>query len=170
MSVSLMSLPREMHHQLVEDFQDAAASQDVAHLDSTLLGWLTTAGLYARPDLAPALEHSEGIRIVHTRLVSLLAGAEEDEDEPHDKPTAYAYNTALQLLIETQSYLPAFPKAAVTADETGGVRIQWTWPERQVRLIVPCDNTGRYYLYHESGDDYDVQEKPSPADLAHWLS
>jgi len=117
--------------------------------------------------LRAALEASDGFRAIHERLLYLLQ-KEEDEDE-QDFPTAYAYDTALTLLLDTQLQMSDLPRPSITADETGGIRLQWIGPERQVRLIVPADSSGREYVYFEDGESYDLADNPTPSALAQRL-
>lgn len=117
--------------------------------------------------LREALEASESFRVIHDRLLHLLQ--EEGNEEDQDFPTAYAYDTALTLLLDTQLEMSELPRPSVTADETGGIRLQWISPERQVRLIVPADGSGREYVYFEAGESYDLENNPTPSVLAQRL-
>ena len=109
---------------------------------------------------------SDGFRVIHSRLMRLL---EEDPDERTVPPTDYAYRTALAVLSETQRLSGDLPRASVTGDETGGLRVQWIGPERQVRLVIPAGSAGRHYVYHEAGQDYELVDDPSPALLSERL-
>lgn len=117
--------------------------------------------------LREALAANEGFRVIHERLLRLLQKDEDEEDQVF--PTAYAYDTALTLLLDVQLQVRKLPRPSVTADETGGIRLQWIGPERQVRLIVPPDSSGREYAYFEIGESYDLEDNPSPATLAQRL-
>jgi hypothetical protein len=117
--------------------------------------------------LREALAASEGFRTAHARLLQL---SEEDADEEDQVfPTSYAYHAALALLLDTQRQIGDLPRPSVTADETGGIRVQWIRPERQVRLVVPAEKGGRHYLYFETEKDYDLEDNPSPMRLAERL-
>lgn len=117
--------------------------------------------------LKAALAQSEGFRMIHSRLLHLLDRDDEEEDQV--MPTSHACNTALSLLLDTQTHLNDLPRANVTIDETGGIRVQWISPERQVRLAIPAHNEGRQYVYFETASDYDLEDNPSPAALAQHL-
>lgn len=164
--ISLQTLPMKAHQQVFEDFQQAVDSEDLAFLEDTIRGWQTTANLYARRDLSAALENqASGFGLVHSRLLNLLLDDEEDEEQV--KPTGYAFNTALRLLLETDQNIGTLPKAAVTTDEDGGLRIQWHRPDRSVRLIIPAGSGGKHYIYYESDDNYDAEDyDPSTAALS----
>src|SRR5262249_8565369 len=104
------------------------------------------------------------------RLESLL-----DEEETDDygvlRPTEYAFNTAWELLVGASHEMTgSFPRASVSTDSEGGIRVQWLRPERQVRLVIPSVEGKRQYIYHEEGDRYDLEETVSASTLARWLS
>lgn len=117
--------------------------------------------------LSAALAQSEGFRVIHSRLLHLLERDDEEEDQV--MPTSHAYNMALSLLLDTQKLFQDMPPANVTADETGGIRVQWISPERQVRLVIPAQSEGRQYVYFEASNDYNLEDNPSPAALAKQL-
>ncbi len=117
--------------------------------------------------LHETLAANEGFRVIHERLLRLLQKDEDEEDQVF--PTAYAYDTALTLLLDTQLQMRNLPRPSVTADETGGIRLQWIGQERQVRLVVPPDSSGREYVYFELGKLYDLENNPSAVALAQHL-
>jgi hypothetical protein len=118
---------------------------------------------------APAAEN-EALSIVLDRLASLL-----DEDETDDygvlSPSEYAFTTTWNLLVATAGEMScSFPRAAVSTDSEGGIRVQWIRPARQVRLVIPNVEARRHYIYHEEGNQYDVEPDVSATALAGWLS
>ncbi len=164
---NLFSLPAEAHDLMFKEFQEATTSGDVKQLNNIVNGWQETAGLYESSNLNTALESSSGFRLIHARLLDLL---QEDEDEEEQTfPSNYAFNTALALLLDARLHVSDLPRANVTADETGGIRLQWISPKRQVRLVVPAENGGRQYLYFETEEDYNLEDNPSPTHLAERL-
>ena len=117
--------------------------------------------------LRKALKTSEGFRAIHERLLHLLQNDEDEEDQ--DFPTSYAYDKALALLLDTQLQMQKLPRPSITADETGGIRLQWLGPDRQVRLVIPADSHGREYVYFETKESYDLEDTPSAMALAQHL-
>ena len=162
----LASLPAALRPGLFHDFQQASESGDVEHLSNTVADWLRTARLYEQQKTRTALETSPSFRALHERLVSLL---QNEAGEEEAVPTGHAYSTALALLLDAHSLVEDFPRASITADETGGIRIQWLQPDRQVRLIIPAEKSGRQYLYFETDRSYDLEDDPSPTALAQRL-
>lgn len=167
MPASLLFLPDGARGLMFREFQEASTAGDIKHLNSAVSGWLDTAGMYAGSELNTALESSEGFRVIHARLLDLLRADEEEEEQAF--PSSHAFNTALSLLLGTWLRLGDLPRANVTADEAGGVRVQWMSPERQVRLVVPAEDGGRLYLYFETGSEYALEDDPSPTYLAERL-
>jgi hypothetical protein len=118
---------------------------------------------------APTAENG-ALSVVLERLASLL-----DEDETDDygvlSPSEYAFTTTWNLLVAAAREMScSFPRAAVSTDSEGGIRVQWIRPERQVRLVIPTVEGKRHYIYHEEGDQYDVEPSVSATTLARWLS
>ena len=116
--------------------------------------------------LQDALAASEGLRVIHARLMRLR---EEDPDEEPIPPSEYACRTVLTLLLKTQRLLGDMPRASVTGDEAGGLRVLWIGPQRQGRLVVPAESAGRHYVYYETGQSYDLVEAPGPTLLSERL-
>lgn len=167
MSASLLSLPDGARGLMFKEFQEASTAGDIKHLNSAVSGWLDTADMYAGSELNMALKSSEGFRVIHARLLDLLQADEEEVEQAF--PSSHAFNTALSLLLGARLRLGDLPRANVTADEAGGVRVQWMSPERQVRLIVPAEDGGRLYLYSEAGSEYALEDNPSHTYLAERL-
>jgi hypothetical protein len=108
--------------------------------------------------------------VVLERLEALLR-EEETDDYGVLRPTGFAFATTRDLLVGAATQIgEPFPRAAVSTDSEGGVRVQWIRPACQVRLVVPATSEGRGYIYHEEGDQYGLVEPVSVAALASWLS
>lgn len=115
-----------------------------------------------------ASENKE-LNITLVRLQTLLE--EEDEDDYGvAKPSAYAYATALALVAEAARLMgDHFTRASASIDDRGGIRLTWTRPQAEVRLVCAHQSDKPTYLYHEAGDEYGVEYDVSASALAHWL-
>jgi hypothetical protein len=115
-----------------------------------------------------ASENKE-LNITLVRLQTLLE--EEDEDDYGvAKPSAYAYGTALALVAEAARLIgDRFTRASASIDDRGGIRLTWTRPQAEVRLVCTHQSDKPTYLYHEAGDEYGVEYDVSASALAHWL-
>jgi hypothetical protein len=115
-------------------------------------------------------ELTDGPRYVVEELIALLEGEEHDEQGVL-RPTLFAFRRTFHLIQQVGLQLREhFPRAAVSTDSEGGCRIQWLWPKRQVRLIVPAQGDGQQYIYHQEGNNYSVEEDVSPQRLVEWLN
>jgi vacuolar-type H+-ATPase subunit I/STV1 len=112
---------------------------------------------------------NEELDITLARLQDLLE--EEDEDDYGvAKPSAYAYGTALALVSEAARLMGnRLTRASASTDDRGGIRLTWTRPEAEVRLVCAHQSDKQTYLYHEAGDEYGVEYDVSASALAHWL-
>jgi len=65
----------------------------------------------------------------------------------------------------------SFPKASVSTDEQGGIRLTWSKvePNCQVRLVCPAAANQPPYLYHELGNDYAVEREVTVSRLSQQL-
>lgn len=101
-----------------------------------------------------------------------LRGFEVSEDDEDDfAASVYAITTAQRLIVEVYRRVGArFPQPAVFANGNRGILLQWDNSSRQVRLVVPRDDTFLMYVYHEDGSDYDAEAEVSPDTLASWLT
>ena len=88
---------------------------------------------------------------------------------PGDRhPTLRAVGRLASLLF------PAFlrmglhlPRGCAVSSLEGGIRVEWRRREREVRLVIE-DDAG-VYLYHENGDDYDIEWTPNTSCVARRL-
>ena len=101
-----------------------------------------------------------------------LRGFEVSEDDEDDfAASVYAITTAQKLIVEVYRRIGArFPQPVVFANGNRGILLQWDNSSRQVRLVVPRDDTFLMYVYHEDGSDYDAEAEVSPDTLASWLT
>jgi hypothetical protein len=114
---------------------------------------------------------SSPITVTLKRLVALL---EEDETDEYGalQPSQSAFKLAMQFVVETYDVMnDRFPKASVSTDEQGGIRLTWSKlePECEVRLICPAHADQQAYLYRELGNDYAVERDVTVSILLHWL-
>jgi len=59
------------------------------------------------------------------------------------QPSQLAFKLAMRLIVEAyESLSESFPKASVSTDEKGGIRLTWSKlePECEIRLICPTSN------------------------------
>lgn len=114
-----------------------------------------------------SLQDTGDYQVSLTRLLDLTQ-SEDDED----KPSAHAFATAQNLITGSHPLLKiGFPRAIVSADGEGGIRIEWALGQREVRLIIPADEHGKAYIYHQQGTNPGVDSNPPTADtLAGWLT
>jgi hypothetical protein len=114
---------------------------------------------------------SSDLAVTLKRLIALL---EEDEIDDYGilQPSQSAFKLAMRFTIEAYESLgESFPRASVSTDENGGIRLTWSKlePECAVRLIYPADNSQEVYLYHELGNTYAVEKNVTPSTLVQWL-
>jgi len=114
---------------------------------------------------------SSAIAVTLKRLVALL---EEEEIDEYGilQPTQFAFKSAMQLIVEAYDVMgDRFPKASVSTDEHGCIRLTWSKlePECEVRLVCPARAGQQAYLYHERGNDYAVEREVTAPVLLQWL-
>lgn len=104
---------------------------------------------------------------VLSELRSLLDKEESNDDL---RPTVTVFKEVTRLMLEAALLLSKdFPKPNATyADSHGGLRIEWTRADREVRLAFPPPPE-RPYIYHEFGDAYAVDHDMTVAGLVRWL-
>lgn len=122
-----------------------------------------------KDEIRDALRKNPDLIAVFGQLLALY------DEEPEDdygilKPTQHAFFTAVQLLtsagLQSRNRLPY---GSVASDSEGGVRIEWYRDAKEVRLVVPASEDGQPYIYHESGDVYNIERNPSASTLSRWL-
>jgi hypothetical protein len=122
---------------------------------------------YAQVDWA--VMENAGLKVLLTDLAALLQG--QDYSDEFIRPTQHAVATTWTLLSESSSAVSGlFPVGTVYPDGDGGLRIEWIRPKREMRLAVSAQRPGKTYIYHESGDQYDIDYKVTGNKLAFWLN
>jgi hypothetical protein len=95
-------------------------------------------------------------------------------DEDYLKPTQFAFNElqrifeSVQLTISTSLTL-----GAVYPDGDGGIRVEWIYGEREVKLIIKNESTDRHYLFFKRGKAYGGVYDITPTrveDYLNWLT
>jgi hypothetical protein len=115
-------------------------------------------------------QKQDGATITSGRLRDVLKD-EYDLEDDYTPPTEYAIGKALSIISGTNFKMKRnFPLGSVSADGMGGIRIQWQWPNQEVRLVIPARPGGREYIYHEQGDTYATEKEVTPKNLANWLN
>ena len=114
---------------------------------------------------------SSNLTVTLKRLIALL---EEDETDDYGvlQPSQPAFKLAMRFIVEAYELLGgSFPRASVSTDEKGAIRLTWSKlePECEVRLVCPADNDQEAYLYHELGDTYAVEQNVTSTVLVQWL-
>ncbi len=121
--------------------------------------------------MVTTLGRSPGLTLTLRRLIELLEG--EDEDEYGIlKPTDYAFKAVVNLILEANSLVSTdFPKASVSTDHQGGIRLAWTSldHEREVCLFCPSNSSAPMDVYHVSENEEGVEDVTSVATLVKWL-
>jgi hypothetical protein len=115
--------------------------------------------------------NQSNIRVTEERLLKLLQ--EEEDEDGLLKPTPYAFDKTWNLLKgASKSMKEKFPKAWVTTDGKGGIRLTWSNPDAktEIRLICGATLENQTYIYHEQGNEYDVVEYVSASSLSYWLT
>ena len=115
---------------------------------------------------AVQLDMSTPFEVTRSRILELYQG----DPEEHPGPAAFA--AAWDILYETRSQVPAFPRGAACSDLEGGIRVEWSCGDRNVSLVIPASGRRKPYIYQGEGDNYSVVET-SPTELVrrlNWLS
>jgi len=122
--------------------------------------------------LVSALNYADSdCRTLFRRLVDLVREPEFDEEGYRLQPTDYSFQSALNILSVIALLRDGkVPKAAVSTDTMGGIRVQWRKGSRQLRLIFPAEKTGYSYLYQQEGELYHLNWSPSPVELMKLLN
>ncbi len=109
-----------------------------------------------------------------TTLKSILKllDLEASDDYRILKPTEYAFKTAMQLVVDAYEVMESdFPKGSASTEDRGGIKITWKNREtrRLVRLFCPCNSEQPVDIYHDSSDEYNVEDVYSVSTLVHRL-
>lgn len=101
-----------------------------------------------------------------------LLELEEEDDYGILKPTEYAFQTAMQLVVEAYEIIGnRFPRGSTCTDERGGISITWQskQPKRAVIMFCPCSPEKPAYIYRDTQDDYGSEDVISSSTLVQWL-
>jgi hypothetical protein len=115
------------------------------------------------------LHKSPDISTIFSDLVGLIEGDLEDEYGIL-RPTQYSAGKLLQLLVSAGLQTrKRVPYGAASTDDEGGIRLEWHWRGREVRLVIPASPEGHHYIYHELDNDYGLEMRVNHTTLANWL-
>jgi hypothetical protein len=100
-----------------------------------------------------------------------LEAVQDARDYDEASPTARTRCVAFRLLWKASRSLliPLPDNGNLYGDGSGGIRIEWRNGERQLRLVIHGSDPRYDYLYHQDGDEYDVETDLSPVNISGWL-
>lgn len=97
--------------------------------------------------------------------------SDDEYDEDFLRPTKSAIYRARLWLTKVSHMLSGLPTGAyVSTDGSGGLRIEWSIEEKNVRLVIAATPSGKSYIYHEAGSEYGVDRNISPETISQWLN
>jgi hypothetical protein len=108
------------------------------------------------------------------QIIAIMNGDEEDEDGKL-RPTQHALVQVSRLLMDAcNAFLLTkgaahFPRASVSPDLDGGLRIEWYMAKGVVRLVVPPKQSALPYLFHRIDSDANTDFAVSGSSIAAWL-
>lgn len=108
-------------------------------------------------ELHPSFDLSGYVRTM--QQINDLAAGEESDEYGVLRPTKHARRITRKVLrVALEDALcrkpSLFPRGAVTTDENGGLRIEWSDGDTAVCLVIPAQKGGQSYIYHEHGNAY----------------
>ena len=114
-------------------------------------------------------QHDNNLRMLLAQLAEIVSD-KDAYDEDFVEPTTAAFLAAQTLifLAATDMGNVNFPKAIVSADGEGGLRIEWRCLKGDVMLVVPGNSNAPKHVYHSIGGKYDVDDA-SKLTLSYWL-
>jgi hypothetical protein len=105
---------------------------------------------------------------LHSEISVLCSDDEYDDD--FLRPTDYAVRKANLLLANVNNIRLGIPTGGhVSTDGMGGIRIEWSVSEKNVRLVIAESLSGKSYIYHEAGPMYGIDRDISPESVSEWL-
>ena len=114
----------------------------------------------------------ENFIVTLQRLMELLETEEEEDEYGVIKPTDYAFQTVMKLVLEAGSLMGSnFPKGSACPDDEGGITITWNSkePERNIVLFCPCNSEKQAYIFHRSSNENSTEFDVSASALVYWL-
>lgn len=124
----------------------------------------------------PVFERVHRLNEIIAQIRELNAGPVHDE-VGRLRPTEYALNRVVELLIASSIEFLAdsapgcsFPKADVSPDLEGGLRIEWTLKTATVTLVVPPQEDGyKEYVCKRVSGKSDIETHLTGYLIAGWL-
>lgn len=111
----------------------------------------------------------DGQTRILSRLTELRREGETDEFGIQ-RATYHSYHTAMSLVSQAAEDFGAdFPLGSASVDSEGGIRVTWFNVSLQVGLVCPAQPEASPFIYHESGSEYDLEERVGARALSHWL-
>ena len=114
----------------------------------------------------------ENFIVTLQRLMELLETEEEEDEYGILKPTDYAFQTVIKLLLEAGSLMGSnFPKGSACPDDRGGIRLESTSLEsdREVCLVCPFNSENPVYIYRATRDNHTSEDVISASNLVNSL-
>ncbi len=109
------------------------------------------------------------INDIFRQIIALINGPDSD-NEGVLKPTQHAIDRVASLLIAACSAFPKkFPKADVSPDLEGGLRIEWRSPRGVARIVIPPRGDEKEYLYSRMDGASKTDFNLSGTLIASWL-
>jgi hypothetical protein len=158
------------------DVKDLQAPQSTYHLEvnrnehvATQFSWDEQHSWLTATAISDQLKWgSKELSRLHLELSHLYADDEYDED--FLRPTKSAIYKARLWLTKVSRILSDLPMGShVSTDGSGGVRIEWSVGEKNVRLVIAARPSSKSYIYHEAGSEYGVDRSISPETISRWL-
>lgn len=97
-----------------------------------------------------------------------------EEDEDFTRPTCYAFETALNLLLSARDILyqsmSKFPRASFGTTDKGSILIYWRKPGRSVQAVVPFQPKADGYIHILDGSTPTIYDDLKGLTLAKALN
>lgn len=108
-------------------------------------------------------------QVVFSRLAQLLIPDPDDEESL--VPSQYALDQTFDLLQGTATLLDeGLPRADVSVDDSGGIRVQWLGASKEVRLVMGSSNERRHYIYHQDPSVHAIDWNVNAPSLGRWIN
>lgn len=101
--------------------------------------------------LSGKIKEQKNSKIMISRLIDLLQEPERDEDGERTRPTDYAFNHTHKLINSAISLLKGvdIQRGMVFTTSEGGIKVEWSIGDKELRLRVAEGGEGLTYLYKE---------------------